>query len=265
MNPKLLHPATGQGQAEDSTLSNHQEEAKRRLEDDGGPLLLADWTGAAFLHYEADPDRLQEFVPWPLDLREGRALLSLVAFTMRRVRFARGGRAMAWTTAPIATQPLLNLRTYVRGVHGPGIFFMREWIDHPFAAALGPPTFGLPYRRGRHSWRSHREEVSGTIRAGGAEGGFSGRLAGAERIALAESLDEFLLERYTAYTAGGFRPLSFRVWHEPWRFRTLELDSSTMDAFLRHLRQPWTEGLRFAGAVFSEGVREVWMGWPRTA
>src|SRR5690606_19545206 len=209
MKPKLLHPATGEGWMEESTLSNRQEEARRRLEDDGGPLFLADWTGAAFLHYEIDPDRLRQVVPSPPDLREGCALVSLAAFTMRRFRPARGGRATAWITAPIATQPLLNLRTYVRGSRGPGIFFMHEWLDHPFAVPFGPPTFGLPYRRGRHSWRRCREEVSGTVRAGGERGAFSGRLAGPERAALAGSGDEFALERYTAYTAAGFRPLSF--------------------------------------------------------
>lgn len=250
---------------EERTLSDRQEEAKRRLKSDGGPLFIADWTGAAFLHYEADPHRLQEVVPWPLDLHGGRALISLVAFTMRRFRFAWGGRATAWITAPIARQALLNLRAYVRGVHGPGIFFMHEWLDHPFAVPLGPPSFGLPYRRGRNSWQSRHEKVSGTTRAGGAGGAFWGRLAGPERVALAGSLDEFALERYTAYTAAGFRPLAFRVWHEPWRFRTLDLEVSTMDAFLHHLRQPWTASLRFAGAVFSEGVRDVWMGRPRLA
>lgn len=229
-----------------------------------GPLFFGDWLDMVFLHFETDPDRLQEVVPFPLDRHEEKTFVSLVAFTMRRFRPAFGGRFAGWLTAPMATQRFLNLRTYVHGVHGPGIFFMHEWLDHPLAVRLGPPTFGLPYRRGRLSYQNHRNGVSGRIVAE-TEGTFEGAPSGLEATASRGSLEEFLLERYTAYTGAGFRPLAFRVWHEPWRFRCLDLATSTMEPFLRNLRQPWTNRLRFAGANVSEGVRDVWMGRPRRA
>lgn len=229
-----------------------------------GPVFLADWIDMVFLHFEVDAARLGEVVPFPLDLHGDQAFVSLVAFTMRRFRPAFGGRPAAWLTAPIATQRFLNLRTYVRGPHGPGIFFMREWLDHPLAVRLGPPTFGLPYRKGRLTYQHHDLSVSGHI-AAETVGRFEGRPAGTAATAPAGSREAFLLERYTAYTAAGFRPLAFRVWHEPWRFRPLELTSSSMETFLQALRQPWTTTLRFTGAQVSEGVLDVWMGRPRRA
>jgi uncharacterized protein YqjF (DUF2071 family) len=263
MNPGPAATATEEGQAMSSTLSNEAREAM--LKSRGETVFLADWTGLTFLHFEADPDGLQEVVPFPLDRFEGRTFVSLVAFTMCRFRPAFGGRLSSWMTAPLATQRFLNLRTYVHGSHGPGIFFMHEWLDHPLAVRLGPSTFGLPYRRGNLSYQNTRNAVSGTVVADGVSGTFSGTPGNEETTASPGGLDEFLQERYLAYTAAGGCPLAFRVWHEAWRCRSLTLGSLTMTGFLESLRQPWTTSLRFAGAAWSEGVRDVWMGRPRRA
>ena len=46
-----------------------------------------------FPHFDVDPDQLQPHVPFELDLFENRrAFVTLVAFTMRRMRPRRGGR-----------------------------------------------------------------------------------------------------------------------------------------------------------------------------
>lgn len=265
MSPGPQTATTEEGQAADPTLSlpTLSGAAKRSMETGRFErLFLGDWTGLTFLHYEADPGPLQEAVPFPLDLHEGRAHVSLVAFTMRRFRPALGGRLTSWLTAPLATQRFLNLRTYVDGPLGPGIFFMHEWLDHPLAVRLGPATFGLPYRRGALSYQNHQGRAGGHVSADGVEGGFSGQMGEYEATAPPGSRDEFLQERYLAYTAAGFRRLAFRVWHEPWKCRPLSLDSLTMSGFLENLRQPWTKSLRFAGAAWSEGVVDVWMGRP---
>ncbi len=57
----------------------------------GEPLFLADWDRTLMLHYEIAPELLQPFVPFELDLWNGRAHVSLVAFTMRGLRPRRGG------------------------------------------------------------------------------------------------------------------------------------------------------------------------------
>ncbi len=263
MNPGPAAAATEEGRVARSTLSDEARETILRHR--GETVFLADWTGLTFLHFEVDPSRLQEVVPFPLDRFEGRTFVSLVAFTMRRFRPASGGRLTSWMTAPLATQRFLNLRTYVRGSHGPGIFFMREWLDHPLAVRLGPSTFGLPYRSGNLSYQNTQDAVSGTVVADGVNGTFSGVPGDEETTASPGSRDEFLQERYLAYTAAGIRPLAFRVWHDPWRCRSLTLESHTMTGFLESLREPWTTSLRFAGVAWSEGVRDVWMGRPLLA
>ncbi len=231
----------------------------------GAPLFLGDWTGATFLHYEVDPGKLQQGVPFPLDLHHGRAHVSLVAFTMHRFRIAACRGRLSALTTPLATQRFLNLRTYVRGRHGPGIFFMREWLDHPLAALLVRATFGLPSLDAEIDYETNGPRRAGSIRAAAGGGAFSGRSCGPTRTAEPGGRDAFLVERYLAYTAAGFRPLAFRVWHEPWPIRDFEVENQDLARFFGDHDPPWAATARFAGAVSSEGVTDVWMGRPRVA
>src|SRR6185436_17724001 len=91
------------------------ESARRRLlSRRWEPLFFADWEQLVFMHYEVDASALQREVPFPLDLYEGRAYVSLVAFRMRGMRVRFGGAAGAWLCRPIATHEFLNARTYDR-------------------------------------------------------------------------------------------------------------------------------------------------------
>src|SRR5205823_10777000 len=129
------------------------DEARRRmLALPGEPMFYARWDRAVFIHYEADPAALQRDVPFNLDLHEGRAFVSIVAFTLARMRPRIGGRLGEWLFKPIATHEFLNVRTYVRHAGEPGIFFLAEWLSNPLSVRLGPRTFGLPYRFGHLSY-----------------------------------------------------------------------------------------------------------------
>jgi uncharacterized protein YqjF (DUF2071 family) len=129
-----------------TTLS---EAARRRmLAVRGEPMFYARWDRAVFIHYEADPATLQAQVPFQLDLREGRAFVSLVAFTLSRMRPRIGGRFSEWLFKPIATHEFLNVRTYVRHRGETGIYFL-AMISNPLSVRRRLRTFGLPYRFGR--------------------------------------------------------------------------------------------------------------------
>lgn len=233
----------------------------------GEPLLFSDWDKALMIHFEVDAAALQRDVPFELDLWEGRAFVSLVAFTMRGMRPRIGGRMGAWLLKPIATHDFLNVRTYVRHDGEPGIHFLAEWLSNLLAVKLGPRTFGLPYRFGRiayeHDWR--RGKLSGRVEDAPArtalvyraELEFGAPFAPCE----ADSLDEWLMERYSAFNAAGGRRRFFRVWHPPWPQR--RVDVALEDVSLLRQSWPWFADARLAGANFSPGLREVWMGRPR--
>ena len=239
---------------------------RRMIETPGDPLFLAGWKRALFLHYEVDPALLQEVVPFELDLRNGRAYVSLVAFTIEAMRPYLGGKWSRWLLAPIATHNFLNVRTYVRNGDEKGIFFLREWLSNRLSVHLGPPAFGLPYRYGKTTY-DHRLEagiLSGEVLADDLALRYHGKPAEDNLHPVVEgSLEEFLLERYTAFTAlGPDKPRRhFHVWHEPWLQLPAEITIED-DALIRNLG-PWASNARFIGATYSPGVDDVWMGWPR--
>src|SRR4051812_42049022 len=87
------------------------------------PAFLGDWAEATFVHFAIDPRYLQPCVPFDLDLHEGRAYVSLIAFTMRDMRPAwldsAAGEMLLRAIMPCR---FLNVRTYVRAGGRDGIF-----------------------------------------------------------------------------------------------------------------------------------------------
>jgi len=246
-------------------LSDAEAARERMLAGWGDPLFVADWDRAVFLHFEVDAAELQAVVPFELDLFDGgRAMISLVAFTMSGMRPVMGGALAKWLTAPLASHEFLNLRTYVRRGDEAGIFFMREWMPNPLGRCLGPLSFGLPYRLGTLDYRHCRErdEMCGEVRAQGGRGRLAYRAT--RRGAAAEDtvLRDFLLERYTAFTSFCGLRRKFRVWHDAWRAVPVAVeieDDSILDLV------PGCATARLACAHYSAGVRDVWMGRPRLA
>jgi uncharacterized protein len=236
--------------------------AKRRLlSRPGEPLFYANWDNLVFIHYETDPLELQRSIPYPLDLYQGRAFVSLVAFTMRRMRPRFGGRIGELLLKPIATHDFLNVRTYVRHEGEPGISFMREWLSSRLATCLGPWSFGLPYRFGRIEYSvDSAHERQGEVQAKEGLLNYRATLAAETfRPCVPGSLDEFLLERYSAFTRFGKRFRFFRIWHEPWLQVTAEVRMAADD--LTSATGPWQREACCIGANYSPGVT-VWMGWP---
>lgn len=220
--------------------------------------FLAEWRDALFVHYSISPRVLQPHVPFELDLFEGDAWVSLVAFTQRRLRPAVGGALAAWAMAPVASHPFLNLRTYVRGGDGvTGICFLAEWIPNRLARAVGPLLYGLPFRLGRLKYGAGARRVEAGGRAWQVE-----VMEGSSAVVTARpgTLDYFLVERYVAFTARDGRGCRFRIRHEPWGFSGIGV--RTVHESLIRGAAPWFDGAKARAAHYSEGVADVRIGGP---
>jgi uncharacterized protein YqjF (DUF2071 family) len=228
----------------------------------GEPMFYARWDRAVFIHYAADPATLQRDVPFELDLREGSAFVSIVAFALSRMRPRIGGRLSEWLFKPIATHEFLNVRTYVRHRGEPGIYFLAERLSNPLSVHLGPRTFGLPYKFGRliYEHACVPGEIRGYVDAREGRLSYQGDVA-ADHFAPSEpgSLTEFMLERYTAFTQERKRARFFRVWHSPWEQAPAQIDV-TADTLLTSTGL-WRKTAECIGANYSPGA-EVWMGRP---
>lgn len=218
-----------------------------------------------FLHFAVPVAELQPHTAFPLDTWDGEAVISLVAFTMRRMRLAGCERLTERLLWPIREQHFLNLRTYVRLGGELGITFLAEWISSATQALLGPPLYGLPYRWGAHQLKHEGEgRWFRQIRERGGSGVFGYEVAPADRLreraAAAGSFAEFVLERHTCFLGDANRRRLFRIWHPPWLHRVVE--PRIVDDSLMRSAMPWWPSARLVGAHRTPGCRDVWMGRP---
>jgi hypothetical protein len=205
---------------------------------------------------------LQRQIPFTLDLHDGAAYVSLVAFTLRNMRINHP--RLNFLTQPLHTHDFLNVRTYVRVGDQTGIFFLAEWLNNRLATTLGPILYGLPYRFGELDYHHDPSSpmISGQVRGRHGLLGYHAVLAAQARYesSQADTLSHFLLERYIAFTQHGRFRQRFRVAHEPWP--QISIDAQIDDDHLLHQTGPWFGRAQFCGAHFSPGV-DVQMGWPQ--
>jgi uncharacterized protein YqjF (DUF2071 family) len=244
------------------------EAARRRMvADRGEPFMMADWNEVVFLHYEVEPALLQREVPFSLDRWDGRAFVSVVSFTMSRLRLPRLGRLGEWMLRPIGTHPFLNVRTYVQHRGESGIVFLTEWMTNPISVKFGGPMFGLPYRLGRAAIQNAigvdlfpHGEISDSSGARLRYEVVADRERSGPAACFATGLDAFLLERYTCFTAWKGLGRYFRVWHQPWD--VVSGEARVQNDGLLELTGAWITEAALVRAHVSRGVSGVWMGRP---
>ena len=106
-----------------------------------GWIMAQRWTEVLFLHYEVEASELQKHVPYPLDLYEGKAVLSIVPFIMSRIRFP-----FLPAVPGLSRLYELNLRTYVTHQGRGAVYFFTLDSNHLPGVCIARWFFGLPYR-----------------------------------------------------------------------------------------------------------------------
>lgn len=176
------------------------------------PPMRMGWRDAVFLSWRVAPERIAAVLPpgIELDIFDGSAWVSVVAFSMDRKRIFGGLRVWRGRFAE------LNVRTYVVRDGVPGIRFLSMDTTSRLVTAIGN-VMGMPYRYAQRM-RMAPGQVEDQPRG-------LGRLtfrpvAGAPREASA--LDRFLAERYVAFVGQGSRVL--HVHHAPWPLRDVRVE-----------------------------------------
>jgi uncharacterized protein YqjF (DUF2071 family) len=108
---------------------------------DGRPFLTARWANLFLATYAAPPELLRPRLPagLDLDLRDGRAFVSLVAFDFLDTRVLGVG------VPGYRNFPEINLRFYVRRGGERGVVFVREWVPRRLVAWLARTLYNEPY------------------------------------------------------------------------------------------------------------------------
>ena len=174
------------------------------------------WSHVLFVNWKVPASVLQAQVPFPLDLHDGQAVLSLVPFFMDRVRF-RG-----LPSIPVASRLWeVNLRTYVKVNGVPGIYFFTLETPHRLANLIARRFFSLPYRFARVAAAVSQSDYE--LEVHGMDAMHSPYLlrlrASAEAGEAASDFQRWVTERYHLFVRQGERVLRGDVFHDPWKVR----------------------------------------------
>ena len=214
------------------------------------------WRHLLFLHWRIDPALLQPHLPPGLTVKtfDGSAWLGVVPFWMRRIR------PRFLPCVPGLSNFLeLNLRTYVAGPGGEGVWFFSLDANQRLAVRIARTLFKLPYEHAAmestagdpdrktdpdaHPWldftslrRGHPPEHRCTYHYRG---------VGPARHAEPGTLDYFLAERYRLYAwnSKGERLSAGRVAHAPYPLHDAEVTAGddtlfALDGFPQTQRPP---------------------------
>ncbi len=208
-----------------------------------------EWNNVIFLHWKVDKERLLKFIPGglELDLMDGNAWVSLVAFTMENIR----PRYLP-AFAPVSNFDEINIRTYVKAAGKTGVYFLSVEAGKKLSVWIAKTLSQLPYRyspMSRHNTSYHSSN-----------GLFGDQFKiDFQRLPFKDNktaLDVWLTERYALFQDSDDWINKFEIHHLEWKVKDIEI------------RQLEVNYPRFAGlldvkpdiAHYSEGVRVLAWG-----
>src|SRR5229473_2672893 len=106
------------------------------------PFMTAEWVNLGIVTYSVPPRLLASHVPagLELDVRDGQAFVSLVAFNFRETRVL----GVPWPG--YRDFPELNLRYYVRRGPERGVVFLREFVGLHLVSWIARNVYNENYR-----------------------------------------------------------------------------------------------------------------------
>lgn len=205
-----------------------------------------EWNNVVFLHWQVDLDQLKKFVPEDLeiDLFEGKPWVSVVAFTMEKIR-----PKYLPAFPPISNFDEINIRTYVKSGHKTGVYFLSIEGGTKLSCQIAKGISGLPYRyshikRGEGQYNSENEQ-------------YNDRLAiefniGKEKTDLS-GIDNWLTARYALYQDSNKKINEFEIHHLEWGIN--EIDILQLDLSYSRFAQLISDKPHVAH--YSDGVKVI--------
>lgn len=203
-----------------------------------------EWNNAIFLHWQVDIEELKRFVPDPLeiDLYDGKPWVSVVAFTMEKIR-PRNFPPFP----PISNFEEINIRTYVKQEDKSGVYFLSIEGGTNLSCKVAKGISELPYRfsiikRTENEIKSSNSEYYDWMKVVFETG---------MEIKEKTELDKWLIERYALYQDSRTSINEYEIHHLEWRIR--EIDIKTLE--VNYPRFEKLLGGKPNKVHFSKGVR----------
>jgi hypothetical protein len=192
--------------------------------------MKQNWHDLLFAHWEIPVEQLKPLIPVELDLDlfQGRAYVAVAPFHMT------GIHARMFPALPgLSRFPELNVRTYVRCQHMPGVFFFSLDAANLPAVWSARVSYGLPYFYAEMSakitgedveYRSRRRSSFSKRNSLPAEFRGSYRPITEPKRREKDSLEGFLTERYCLYAIRRGKLVRAHIHHLPWPLQDAEAE-----------------------------------------
>lgn len=202
-----------------------------------------EWNNVIFMHWPVDESKLRPHIPDELEIDQydGKAWISLVAFTMEKVR----PRYLP-AFPPVSNFDEVNIRTYVRYKERGGVYFLSieggKWLSCLLAKSMS----GLPYRY------SNMRRMDGSY--------LSSNKAYDDRLVIQYSIgpklvdkttrDRWLTERYALFQDVRGAIVQFEIHHIEWPLYRIEIQSKMVQyPRFAHLIDQGIEDIHYSPGV----------------
>ena len=175
-----------------------------------------EWNNTIFLHYHVDLTELKKFVPMELeiDLFNGKPWISIVAFTMEKIR----PKNLPYFPA-ISDFDEINIRTYVKSNNKTGVYFLSIEGGKSLSCKVAKGISELPYRfskikRTHQKFQSQNSEFNDKLEIEFAIG---------KELTKKTELDKWLTERYALFQDTDESINEFEIHHLEWPISEINL------------------------------------------
>lgn len=184
----------------------------------GNWIFYQEWNRALFLHWVVPFEQLRKCVPVKLNLDtfDGNCYVSLVAFTMEKIR-----PKFLPSVGGISYFDEINVRTYIDNDGKKGVYFLNIEASKTISAFIAKAISGLPYEKAKIS-RTEKLYNSNNLKKGF---NLNAEFEIEEVISEKTELDKWLTERYCLYLDLENEFYRYDIHHKEWEIKKVNIKS----------------------------------------
>lgn len=179
-------------------------------------IYYQEWNRALFIHWAVPFEQLRKCVPSNLNLDtfDGNCYISLVAFTMEKIR-----PKFLPAVGIISNFDEINIRTYIDNNGKKGVYFLNIEAGKTISAFIAKAISGLPYEKAKIN-RTEKSYYSTNFKKGFK---LNSEFEVKEIMSKKTELDKWLTERYCLYLNQENELYRYDIHHKEWAIKKVNI------------------------------------------
>lgn len=188
----------------------------------GNWAYYQEWNRALFLHWVVPFEQLRKCVPTNLNLDtfDGNCYISLVAFTMEKIR-----PKFLPAIGCVSNFDEINIRTYVEKDDKKGVYFLNIEAAKTISVLIAKVISGLPYEKAKIN-RTEKSYYSNNLKKGF---NLTSEFEINEVVNNKTELDKWLTERYCLYNDLKRELYRYDIHHKEWEIKKINIKNLSVN------------------------------------